>query len=308
MVGPRCAVVRVEVRALGLQLTAAAEGEPTDLASWKPLFRGSKGVLVLRSEERFLLTLDKPEVPDADLALAVRWPMGEALSAEPEQLLTTALPLPRPNEAMRAQVLGIATRLDAAQAQLAALRAAGLDIRSIDIIDSALRGMALLQDVVPPSAVAVCLVGHSVSIGLIQNGRIAALRSVPLPHRDGYADAELAEQLALNTRRTFDHYERQALLSQRASDGAAAVAVGRTLACVGSLSQAGLDTFTSALPEAPQLFDVTTALHCSDELRQRCAGHDELQALACVAAARLHDAGAVPARKRQAAVPEEAAA
>jgi hypothetical protein len=296
MVGPRCAVVRLEARADGVHLTAAAEGEADELVNWKPLFRGSKGLLVLRSEDRFLQTLDKPEVPDADLALAVRWPMGEALSTDAEQLLTAALPLPRPSPAVRPQVLGIATRLDAIQTQLATLRAIGIDIRSIDIVDSALRGMALLQPVLPASTVAVCLVGQAVSIGLIQQGHMCALRSVPLPRRDGHADQELAEQLALHTRRTFDHYERQALLSQRAGDGTAPLSVGRTLASVGSLSQAGLDTFTSALPDSPQLFDVAGALHGSEELHQRCAGHDELTALACVAAARLFDTGIVAPR------------
>ena len=294
MVGPRCAVVRLESRKDGLHLVAAEEGELAELPRWRPLFRGSRGVLVLRSEERFLLTLDKPEVPDADLNLAVRWPMGEALSTEPEQLLTVALPLPRVNEAVRQQVLGIAARLDAIQTQLANLRMQGIDLRSIDVVDSALRGMALLQAEVPASTVAVCLVGNTMSIGLIQHGQIAALRSVPLPERQGYADADLAEQLALNTRRTFDHYERQALLSQRGTDGNAPVAVGRTLASVGSLSQAALDTFCSALPDTPRLFDVGEALHCSDVLRDRCRGQDELTALTCVAAARLFDTGAVP--------------
>jgi hypothetical protein len=304
MVGPHCAVVRVEARPDGLRLVAADEGEPDDLARWKPLFRGSRGVLVLRSEERFLLTLDKPEVPESELNLAVRWPMGEALGAEPEQLLTVALPLPRVNEAVRAQVLGVATRLDIAQAQLASLRAAGIDLRSIDVVDSALRGMALLQDPLPASTVAVCLVGNNMSIGLIQQGQICALRSVPLPGREGHADAELAEQLALNTRRTFDHYERQAMLSHRHGDAthshAAPVTVGRALASVGSLSQAALDTFCTALPDAPQLFDVAAGLQCSEEIALRCAGHDELTALACVAAARLHDTGPV-ARNRSAA-------
>jgi hypothetical protein len=297
MVGPHCVVARLEARPEGLKLVAVDEGEPGDLARWKPLFRGSRGVLVLRSEERFLLTLDKPEVPEAELNLAVRWPMGEALGAEPEQLLTVALPLPRVNEAVRAQVLGVATRLDIAQAQLASLRAVGIDLRSIDIVDSALRGMALLQDSLPASTVAVCLVGNNMSIGLIQQGQICALRSVPLPAREGHADADLAEQLALNTRRTFDHYERQAMLSHRHGDAthhhAQPVTVGRALASVGSLSQAALDTFCTALPDNPQLFDVAASLHGSEEIARRCTGHDELTALACVAAARLHDTGSV---------------
>jgi hypothetical protein len=297
MVGARCAVVRLEARADGLHLVAADEGEAGDLARWKPLFKGSRGVLVLRSEERFLQTLDKPEVPEAELNLAVRWPMGEALGTEPEQLLTMALPLPRVNEAVRAQVLGVATRLETAQGQLASLRQVGLDVRSIDVIDSALRGMALLQEPLPASAVVVCLVGNNMSIGLIQHGQICALRSVPLPEREGHADADLAEQLALNTRRTYDHYERQAMLSHRAADNPAApMAVGRALASVGSLSQAALDTFCTALPDAPQLFEVGQGLHCTEDIALRCAGNDELTALACVAAARLFDTGPVARR------------
>jgi hypothetical protein len=222
-----------------------------------------------------------------------------------------ALPLPRVNEAVRAQVLGVATRLDIAQAQLTLLRAAGIDLRCIDVVDSALRGMALVQDTVPASTVAVCLVGNNMSIGLIQNGQICALRSVPLAEREGHADAELAEQLALNTRRTFDHYERQALLSHRHADGmhnhAAPVTVGRALASVGSLSQAALETFCTALPDAPQLFDVAASLHCSEDVALRCAGHDELTALACVAAARLHDTGPVARGSADAASPRQAA-
>jgi hypothetical protein len=296
MVGEHCAVVRLEARSDGLHLVAAEAGEASELVRWKPLFRGSLGLLVLRSEERFLLALDKPEVPDAELNLAVRWPMGEALGAEPEQLLTTALALPRVNEAVRAQVLGIAARIDIVKAQLAALRQVGLDVRSIDVVDSALRGMALMQPEVPQSAVAVALVGNTMSIGLIQEGRICALRSVPLPERDGYADADLAEQLALNARRTFDHYERQAMLSHRHADGAAPVGIGRALASVSSLSQAGLETFCSALPDAPQLFDLAAMVHSTPEMDARCNGHDELTALACVAATRLFDTGTVAVR------------
>lgn len=308
MVGETCAVVRLQSRPDGLHLLAAEHGGPADLRRWKKLFRGSLGVLVLRSEERYLLALDKPEVPDAELNLAIRWPMGEALSVEPEELLTTALPLPRSNEAARPQVLGIAARIEAVKGQLAGLRKAGIDVRSIDVVDSALRGMALLQADLPQSAVAIALVGNTMSIGLIQQGRIAALRSVPLPEREGHADAELAEQLALNARRTFDHYERQAMLNQRSLDhGGASVpmAVGRALASVATLSDAGLETFCSALPDAPMLFDLRTRLRGSPELHERCLAHDELTALVCVATARLFDTGPVAMNTPPSASPDD---
>jgi hypothetical protein len=62
------------------------------------------------------------------------------------------------------------------------------------------------------------------------------------------------------------------------------------------LSQAALDTFCSALPDAPQLFDVVGSLHSTEEIALRCSGNDELAALACVAAARLFDTGPVAHR------------
>ena len=106
MLGSSCHAVRVQPNAAGgVEMTAAVEGTPADLKAWASLFAGSQPLLVLRSEERHLLTIDKPEVPDAELALAVRWPLGEALDTEAEQLLTTALPLPRINDSLRPQVL-----------------------------------------------------------------------------------------------------------------------------------------------------------------------------------------------------------
>jgi hypothetical protein len=74
------------------------------------------------------------------------------------------------------------------------------------------------------------------------------------------------------------------------------MAVGRALASVGSLSQAALDTFCTALPDAPQLFEVGQGLQCTEDIALRCAGNDELTALACVAAARLFDTGPVARR------------
>jgi hypothetical protein len=46
------------------------------------------------------------------------------------------------------------------------------------------------------------------------------------------------------------------------------------------------------------LFDVAHSLHCAEDIALRCAGNDELTALACVAAARLFDTGPVAPRQR----------
>ena len=293
MVGEVATVVRVEARASGLHLVAAETGPANDLSRCKSLFRGGVGLLVLRSEDRFLLMLDQPQVPAEELHLALRWPIGEALGMECEELLTAAVPLYRSNEAARPQVLGIAARLDKVKAQLDVLQQAGIKLRSIDVADTALRGMVLMQPQLAGSAFTLALMGSTMYIGLIQEGSICALRSVPLPERDGQSDARLALQLALNARRTFDHYGRQALMTPR---GGAPAGIGRAVASVASLSVAGQDTFCQALPEPPELFDLFAFLQAPPSVRARCTGSDELTALACVAAARLFDTGPVTAR------------
>lgn len=290
MLGELCHGVRVEPRPQGLWLAAAESGEVADLQQWKPWLRGARVVLVLGAEQRSVQALDRPEVPDEELAQALRWPLAEALGAEPEQLLTAAVPLPRLSAAMRPQVLGVACRIEVVKPQLQALEELGLQVRHIDVIDSALRGMVLLQQPMPRSTVAVCLIGDTVSIGLLRDGQITGLRSVPLPQRQGHADLELAEQLALDTRRTFDHYERLALLEHRDASSDE-FAVGAALASVGSLSQAGHETFTSALSLPPRLFSLEDLTQGPDAVQQACRGHDQLTALACVAVARLQDHG-----------------
>jgi crotonobetainyl-CoA:carnitine CoA-transferase CaiB-like acyl-CoA transferase len=70
--------------------------------------------------------------------------VGTALEVEPDELLTTAVPMPRINDAVQPQVLAVAARLGPVQAHLATLRAAGITARSIDVTDSALRGMRCL--------------------------------------------------------------------------------------------------------------------------------------------------------------------
>jgi hypothetical protein len=74
------------------------------------------------------------------------------------------------------------------------------------------------------------------------------------------------------------------------------------------LSKSALDIFCSALPDPPQLFDVAASLHGRESATLRCAGNDELTALACVAAARLFDTGPVTRRPQAPAEPVPAAA
>jgi len=282
MLGDTCQLVRLEPAATGrLQLVAAEEAPVAELKRWQPLFATSQALLVLRSEERQLLTLDKPEVPDAELALAVRWPLAEALDAEAEQLLCSAQTLPRINDTLRPQVLAVASRIDVARAHLATLAAAGIKVGSIDVSDSALRGMVLLQPARDDGCVVLAFAGAGIAIGLLWRGQFCALRTLALPVRQPRDEAEFEEHLALHIQRTADHFERQATQ----------MSVRRVLALMPSLPASARASVSAALPLAAQMFDLTTALDMSDAVRDRCATHNDLSALACVAAARLIDQG-----------------
>lgn len=286
MLGERCLAARVEAAGSGVRarLVEAIEGDPADLSRWRAagLFKHSRAVLVLSSAERHLLTLDRPAVPAAELSLAVRWPLAAALEVEPEQLLATAIELPRINEAVHPQVLAIAARLDPVRSQLATLRQAGIVLRSIDVSDSALRGMRALQAADNDGWVVLALVGRDLCIGLLWHGDLCALRTLALPVRRPRDTQEFDEQLALHIQRTVDLFERQARQ----------LAIRHVLAALPSLAAESRAAVCAALPLQSRLFDLADAFELRAELRQRCAGHNDLTALACVAAARLFDLSA----------------
>ncbi len=283
MLGERCLAVRVEAGTgeARPRLVQAVEGAPDDLARWRAdgLFRHSRPVLVLASSERHLLTLDRPDVPSAELPLAVRWPLGTTLEIEPEQLLTTAVEMPRINESLAPQVLAIAAKIEPVRAQLDTLQRAGIDLRSIDVSDSALRGMRKLMPPDNEGWVVLAMIGHDLCIGLLWQGRFCALRTLALPVRRPRDTQEFDEQLALHIQRTADLFERQARQ----------LAIRQVLAALPALSAESRSAICAALPLQAHLFQLGQAFDLSDELLQRCSGHNDLTALACVAATRLYD-------------------
>ena len=290
----RCLLARVALAADGsAQLADAAAGTPADLPLWRArkLFANSQPLLVLGTDERQLLTLDRPEVPDDELQLAVRWPLAEALDCEPEALLSTALALPRINDALRPQVLAVAARLDRVQAHLKTLSAAGVKVRSIDVADSALRGMVLTQPADGDGWVVLAPSGDTMCMALVWHGQLSALRTLALAPPAQRGDAVQQEQLALHVQRTIDLFERQATQ----------LAIRQVLAVPPSpRSPQSLQALRDALPPAARLFDLATALAAgaaastaatpaATAAHALCAEHSDLTTLACVALARLAD-------------------
>jgi hypothetical protein len=280
-IGDTCLVVRVEPGRNGGRpcVAQALEGVASDLPRWRAsgLFEGSRSVLVLSGAERHVLTLDRPEVPAEELGMAIRWPLGESLEVEAEQLLTSALEMPRINDAAPVQVLAIAAHIEPVRAKLALLRTAGIDVRSIDIQDSALRGMRALLPADNDGWVTLAMIGRDLCIGLLWHGRFCALRTLALPLRQPRDSREFEDQLALHIQRTADLFERQARQ----------LAIRHVLAALPALTPQSRANVASALPLPTRLFALEEVFEVSALLQERCGDHNDLTALACVAAARM---------------------
>ena len=291
-VGLFCAAVRLERRAgsARLHLTHAGAGGPEQLRQWKAAgwFDDAQVVLVLGSEERHFLTLDRPELPPEELALAARYPLAEALETDAELLLATATPMPQTNDALRPQMLAVAAHLGPVREQLAQLSAAGIRVRHIDIADTALRGMVMLQGPTEEGCVALAFVGADICIGLIWQHQFCALRALALPPRTPRDEAEFEEQLALHIQRTADHFERQATR----------LAVRSVLASMPSLTEEARRTVLSALPLPARTFELESVLDVNASAAGACQGNNDLTALVGVAAARLLEPMAVQAAAR----------
>jgi hypothetical protein len=271
-----------------LRLAQLAEGGPQDLALWRERgwFHDSQAVLVLGSQERHLLTLDRPDVPEAELKSALRFPLAEALEREPSAVLASALPLPRINAAQRAQVLAVGCTVEAARAHLQTLARARIKLRQIDIIDSALRGMVMLEQGARPDPathhegwVVLAHLGPALGVGLVWRQAFCAVRTLPLPQRAPRDSQEFHEQLALHVQRTVDTFERTAN----------ELAIRQLRLHLPGLGFDFATTLGQALPLTPQPLDLSQALSMDAITQEHLGENPLLGALACVAAARLVD-------------------
>lgn len=271
------------------QLVAARRADPdtpalAQLKRWRRegVLPRRGAVLVLGGADRYLQTMDRPAVPADELTLAVRWPLAESMEAEPEELLVTALPLKGVNDSGRQQVLAVAGRTAVAKAQLALLAQAGAEVRHIDVIESALRGLALVHARPSTGTIVLFTLGGELAVGLLWWGELCALRSLPLPALEERSSVAWVDQLALQVQRTSDHYERQATQ----------LAVREVLACLPEMSPSERSALCSAMAlptrEVPALAAAATpATEAGPGPLPGDATHEALAALVCVGVVRL---------------------
>jgi hypothetical protein len=240
----RIEFARVEAAAQGrARVTRHGGGPASQLALWQAsgAFRGAELLLMLRSSQRKILVIDQPEVPEAEQADALRWPVAEALDAPAESVLFDATPLPVLNDGGKPQVLIAAASLRTVQPILDTLAASGLRIDGIDVADMAQRNAVLLQRPAADRGAQIMLgnSGTEVLVALVAGGELCVARGLPLPASpaNGEDDA-VRERIVLHVQRSVDLLERQ--ITRFAIHGAYAVA--------GDFTPATLDAIRQVLP------------------------------------------------------------
>lgn len=236
--------VRVEASAQGgVRLLRHGGGPADQLGLWQAggLFRGAELLLMLRSSQRQIMVIDQPDVPEAELADALRWPVAEALDAPAEALLFDATSLPALNDSGKRQVLIAAAALRNVQPMLDVLARAGLRPDGIDVADMAQRNAVLLQLSATDKGAQIVLgnSGTEVLVALVAGGELCVSRALPLPAARSDGDDEaVRDRIVLHVQRSVDLLERQ--ITRFAINGAYAIA--------GDFTPATLDAVRQVLP------------------------------------------------------------
>jgi MSHA biogenesis protein MshI len=104
--------------------------------------------LLLAREEYRLSVMPEPDVPPAELAQSVRWQLAATIDFPAEDAAVDFLPIPTREHAPQRtpELYAVAARGDAVSAHAAMFRGARLDLRAIDIRETAQRNIAALLE------------------------------------------------------------------------------------------------------------------------------------------------------------------
>jgi hypothetical protein len=197
------------------RVTACGQGGLAQLAAWSAggVFRNARVVLMLDAELRQLMVLDRPTVPDDEVADALRWPAAASLEKAAEELLYDAAPLPPLTDAGKPQMLLAATDRGRLAGLQATVERAGVRLDAIDVVDMGQRNAVLLDTATAATAAHVTLgaSGGELLVGLVAGGELCVARNLPLPAGFDRArqDEALVERLVLHVQRAVDLFERQ---------------------------------------------------------------------------------------------------
>lgn len=210
-----CVLARVQrsaagVRLLACEFVAAAPASQVEVLRRRVEALGLAGEpvnLLLSSADYQLLLVERPEVPAAELRDAIRWRIRELVSAPLDSLVVDAFPLPA--DAYRGRTpMAYCAALPRARMQALAdwVAGGGLQLRSIDLPEMALRNLGLLAGAEGQNLAVLRLAARSGLICVQNGGELYMARRID-HGRDNRGEG--GAQLALEVQRSLDYFESQ---------------------------------------------------------------------------------------------------
>lgn len=168
---------------------------------------GSRATLVLPRDAYQVLLVDRPDVPDEELADALRWKVRDLINFDVDEALIDFIELPEDAYRGRSRmVYAVAAQQDKVNPLIEWCRDIGLQPVIVDVPELAL--LNLTEDLADSEAgLAVFYVGNqSSAINLLSDMSLYFTRS--LPYHEGAAP-DSASAAVLELQRSMDYYESQ---------------------------------------------------------------------------------------------------
>lgn len=169
---------------------------------------------LLLAGEYQLLQAPAPNVPEAEMAEALRWQLKDLADIEPDSVGVDVLPFPEAAAGRQAQVFLATAEKRILQARIQGFQAAGLDLKIIDLPEVAQRNVAaLFEEEKRGLAFLVCHEDHSL-LTFTHQSELFAFRRMEIGQRH-FAQADegrreqLCERVVLELQRSLDTVDRQ---------------------------------------------------------------------------------------------------
>lgn len=169
--------------------------------------------LVLQPGSYQLFLLEAPEVPDADLADALKWRIKDLANLPVEKIALEVFFLPKDiARGSKKMVYAAVVNRDYLEQVIRGLQATGLHLLAVDIAELSLRNLAvaLVEPAYDTRGVAIVRIKRgSGSVCVFRAGNLYLSRQFDLNYKGGLLDALPDETLALELQRSLDYCERQ---------------------------------------------------------------------------------------------------
>jgi len=167
---------------------------------------------LLKRRDYQMFSVDRPEVPDAEVRAAARWSLKDLLDYPLEAATVDAVGVPAGDGGRKPQMLAIAARNEAVAATVRPFNEADIELIAIDVPELAQRNLAHLLETEGRGLALFGVDEDSATVTFTADGELYQSRriEVSLGDFENEAAAEsLYDRVALELQRSLDHFDRQ---------------------------------------------------------------------------------------------------